>query len=464
MIRITAVLGALVIALAGVAFTWDAPAPGQYLYILSNNVEQGQNSVIAYQRMDDGQLVPHPKGPFMTRGAGINNSTNGKLGPNDIDTPLIVSPDKTRLFAVNGYSNTIAVFDIQADGSLEHVSGSPFESMGVGPVSLAMSGDVLIVANRNEDPHQLAELSGAAYSNYATFRVGSEGRLTFLSKVELTDGQKNTQVLVSSRDASIIFGNEFVVDVDFDGEGDVSRLFGSEAKVAGGLQSFMLGSDGMLQQADRMALPETVDPAPEVPTIPLGIWDHPTRKLLYAGLVTRNQLGTFRYDRYGKLSFVSAVANSGQDICWLRVNKAGTRLYAVNNLPREDEQDAAGTITVFDISGDKAEQPVEISRIELPLPLGTFVNNRAMAQPNSTPFQLTLDEDERFLYVINQRIDQSIQRKTSHASQLGGELGNVLHVLRIKTDGTLEVAGSRHLGQDGVHETARPQGVVTLDM
>lgn len=452
----SAILAALVVSVAALGSCSTAAAQERFLYVLSNNVEGGQNSVIAYQRRADGTLSPHPAGPFLTGGAGIDNNTNGKLGPNDNDTPLIVSPDRRRLFAVNGHSNTIAVFDIQRDGSLRPVPGSPFASMGVGPVSLAISGDILLVANRNEDPQQLVALSGGAYGSYASFRINPDGTLTFLSIVHLRDGQKPTQVLVSSRDRRIVFGNDFQVDVDFDGEGSVSRLFGPEPHVRGRLEAFALTEDGRLQQVNHMDLPETVDPAPDVPTVPLGIWDHPGRNLLYVGLVTRNQLGVFRYADDGSLSFVSAVPNSGQDICWIRVSPDGTRLYAVNNLPREDAQDMAGTVTVFDISGDRAERPVELSRIELPMPLGTFINNRNIAQPNSTPFQLTLDGSGQFLYVVNQRINQTRANKSRE--------GNIIHVLRIDASGTLSMVESRDLGQDGVHYTARPQGVVAVDL
>lgn len=432
-----------------------ANAQDKYLYVLSNHVEDGQNSVVGYERQANGQLIPLNDSPFPTRGTGINNSTNGKLGPNDNDTPIIVSPDKRRLFAVNGHSNTIAVFDIQPDGSLEHAPGSPFNSMGIGPASLAISQGFLLVGNRNEDPHQLDELRGSATSNYASFRINDDGSLTFICHIELTDGQKNTQVWVSSVDSRLVFGNDFQVDADFDGDGDVSKLFSAEQQVRGRLNAFWLGNDGKLVQVQRQVLPETVDPAPGVPSVPLGIWGHPTKKLLYVGFVTRNQLGVYRYDDRGKLMFVTAVANSGQDLCWIRVNKSGTRLYAVNNLPREDKMDAAGTVTVFDISGGQAENPVEIQRVELPMPLGTFVNNRNSAQPNSTPFQLTLDDEEQFLYVINQRVNQTPENQSQE--------GNVLHILRIGSSGRLSVVDSRHLGQDGVHYTARPQGVVTID-
>lgn len=313
----------------------------------------------------------------------------------------------------------------------------------------------MIVANRNEDPHQLPALRGGAYANYATFRINQDGSLSFISRIELTDGQKNTQVLVSSTDDRLIFGNDFQVDVDFDDDGDVSQLFGPDPQVRGRIESFRLDGHGRLNRVGVTELQETEEPAPEVPTVPLGLWHHPSRNLVYVGMVTRNRLGTYTYDSDGSLRFVSAVPNSGQDICWIRVNRSGTRLYAVNNLPREERQDGAGTVTVFDISGPRAESPVEIDRVELPLPLGTFVNNRNIAQPNSTPFQLTLDPDEEFLYVINQRINQ--------VDENASEQGNVLHVLAIKADGTLNVVGSRHLGQDGIPQTARPQGLVAID-
>lgn len=436
--------------------TTGAHAQNRVVYTMSNAIEEGENAVLAYRTSPSGALEPLAGGPFATLGTGIDNDTNGKLGPNDNDTPIVISDDGRYLFAVNGHSNTIAAMRIGADGSLRHVPGSPFPSMGVGPVSLAVAGDVLLVANRNEDPHQLPELRGAARANYASFHIGKGGDLSFVSKVDLPEGEKNTQILTSSRNPRLAFGNEFRVDVDFDGEGAVSRLFGTAASVSGGLRSLLIDDRGALRVVDAVKLPETVEPAPDVPSIPLGVWDHPTRNLLYAGLVTRNQLGVYRYDEAGSLTFVTAVENSGQDICWLKVSSDGTRLYAVNNLPREDHRDSASTITVFDISGAKAERPVEIGRVELPLPYGTFVNNRNAAQPNSTAFQFDLDEEGGFLYVVMQRIDQTPANTSVE--------GNVLHSVRIDPSGDLEVVASRLLRHDGVTPRSRPQGVVVHDL
>lgn len=429
-------------------------AEGGYLYLQSGNTAEGQNSIVAYKRGSDGSMTPLPGSPFFTGGTGINNSTNGKLGPNDNDTPIVKSPDGKRLFAVNGHSNTIAVLDIAADGSLRHVPGSPFPSAGIGPVSLAVTGDVLLVANRNEDPHQIEALRGGANASYASFRVADDGALSLRSRLDITDGQKPTQILVSQRDPKLVFGNEFQVDVDFDGDGPVSRLFSDEPLVRGRLRTMRLDGEGRISTVDTAVLTETANPAPEVPSIPLGIWDHPQERLVYVGFVTRNELGVYRYDLSGKLAFVAAVPNSGQDICWLRVNGDGSRLYAVNNLPREDRMDEASTVTVFDISGSRAKQPVEIQRVALPMPLGTFVNNRNAPQPNSTAFQLDIDPSGSFLCVLAQRIDQTAANQA--------EEGNILHVLKIDGRGHLSVAASRHLGPDGVHPTARPQGLVTL--
>ncbi len=403
---------ALIFAASLSTLAGRADAHGKYLYVESNDIRSGKNSIVAYERGKDGGLTLLSGGPFLTGGTGIDNPTNGKLGPNDNDTPIIAGPNGKRLFAVNGNSNTIAVFDIKSNGSLTPVQGSPFSSMGTGPVSLSISGDILLAANRNEDPAQLAALQGAENSSYVSFRIGNNGSLKFLSKIENADGQKSTQIMFSSFNNGLAFGNDFQVDADFDGDGDVSQLFAKEQFVRGRLQSFRLTKDGKLIQSARTALNETANPTPEVPIVPLGIWDHPKKNLVYVGMVTRNQLGVYRYEADGVLTFVSAVPNSGQDICWLRTNKAGTRLYAVNN--------------------------------------------RVAEQPNSTAFQFTLDDAEEVLYIINQRVNQSDANKS--------DVGNVLHTFRIIKDGKLKFVSSRGLKDDGVFYRSRPQGVVSVDV
>ncbi len=438
-------------------------AGGSYFYTLTNDTREGKNAVLGYTRADDGTLTPLAGNPFLTGGTGIDNDTHGKLGPNDNDTPLALSEDGKRLFAVNTHSNTIAVLDIQDDGSLKPVKGSPFDSHGVAPNSLSVRGGTLLASNRNEDYHQMESLR-TANASYVSFAIEADGALRFVSKVDIEGFNKPTQIHISQTNAKLAFGCDFQVDADFDGEGKRSFLAGTEARVQGQIHVLRVGEDSSLTEVGRHQMPETnkdfiYKGSKGVPSLPLGIWSHPSKPLLYAGLVTRNELGVFHFDAEGNLHFVTSVPNSGQDICWALPNKAGTRLYTVNNLPRTDDTkqpDTAATVTTYDIAGDKAEKPVEIHRLQLPHSGGTFVNNRNFSQPDSTAFQCTLDPKGKFLYVICQRINQTDENK--------GEEGNFIHVLKLDAEGQPStVVQSRPLGPDGVPFRSRPEGAVALD-
>lgn len=433
---------------------------GQYLYIQTNDIREGRNAVLGYSLKDDGVLEPLPGNPFGTGGTGMNNDTHGKLGPHDNDTPLVISEDGARLFTVNTHSNSIAVFDIQGDGSLRPVQGSPFSSGGIAPNSLSVHGGTLLVSNRNEDYHQMKELRGAAKASYVSFAINADGSLQMVTKIEVEGSHKPTQVFIPPSNPGIAFGNDFQVDADFDGEGTRSFLAGERPSVQGQLHVFQLGQDGDLTERGLVRLPETnagykYKGMDDVPSLPLGIWTHPTEPLLYVGFVTRNELGTFRFSTQGDLSFLGSVPNSGQDICWVLPNKGGTRLYTVNNLPRSDKDDKAATVTTYDISGERSVKPVEISRLQLPHPGKWFVNNRNFSQPGSTAFQCAFDPEEAFLYVVCQRINQTDENTS--------EEGNFLHTLKLDAEGIPAVAHSRPLGQDGVPFRSRPQGVATVN-
>lgn len=433
---------------------------GRYLYIQTNDIREGQNAVLGYSRDDDGTLVPLPGNPFFTGGTGINNDTHGKLGPHDNDTPLVVSEDGRRLFTVNTHSNTIAVFDIQHDGSLRPVKGSPFSSCGIAPNSLSVRGSTLLVSNRNEDYHQREALRGASQASYVSFTIEEHGALRFISKIDVENSHKPTQVLISSTNPAIAFGNDFQVDADFDGDGPRSFLAGVKPSVQGQLHVFQISRGGTLTERLRLQLPETnagykYKGMSGVPSMPLGIWTHPSRPLLYVGFVTRNELGVYRFDNDGGMEFLGAVANSGQDICWVLPNKSGTRLYSINNLPRTDLDDRAATVTTYDISGERAEKPVEINRLQLPHPGEWFKNNRNFKQPGSTAFQCTLNPEQTMLYVICQRINQSDENTSKE--------GNILHSLKLNGEGVPSVVRSRPLELDGVYFRSRPQGVATVN-
>src|SRR4029079_140150 len=126
-----------------------------------------------------------------------------KLGPFDSDQNVITNPEHTLLFAVNSGSNSIAVFHIRADGSLVGVEGSPFPSGGINPVSVGLSNNILVVVNKNEDPHQDTTQS---LPNYTAFRVTPQGKLIPIpqSTVSVTLCSSPSQAL-TPRSAPVVF-------------------------------------------------------------------------------------------------------------------------------------------------------------------------------------------------------------------------------------------------------------------
>jgi hypothetical protein len=112
-------------------------------------------------------------------------------------------------------------------------------------------------------------------------------------------------------------------------------------------------------------------------------------------------------------------------------------------------------VSTYDIAEKNAESPKEISRLQLPQPGEWFVNNRNFKQPGSTAFQCALSPDEKHLYVICQRVNQTPENTN--------EEGNYLHCLKLDEKGVPAVAYSRDLKRDGVSFRSRPQGVVIVD-
>src|ERR1700753_1286028 len=91
-----------------------AAEQNKIVYVLSNDYHDNANAVLAYKRKSDGSLEAVSGRPFLTHGAGVGNPTEG-LGPDDSDDALVISADGHYLLAVNGGSNTVAVFSINSD-------------------------------------------------------------------------------------------------------------------------------------------------------------------------------------------------------------------------------------------------------------------------------------------------------------------------------------------------------------
>lgn len=121
-----------------------------YVYMESNIKSANGNSILAYRRARNGQLTQLQGSPFYR---GVWNTVHrGECGSTRLGSRHHHQSRLLPLFAVNSGSDTIAVFRIKQDGSLEPVKGSPFVSSGNDPVSLDLVGDTLFVVNKSDDP------------------------------------------------------------------------------------------------------------------------------------------------------------------------------------------------------------------------------------------------------------------------------------------------------------------------
>jgi 6-phosphogluconolactonase (cycloisomerase 2 family) len=371
------------------------------VYVESNDPDG--NAIFAFSRADDGSLTPLPGSPFSTGGLGVTPTF--ALGPFDADQEVILNPQGTLLFAVNGGSDTIAVFNVNRDGSLTPVEGSPFPSGGSNPASLGLAGDVLCVVNQDQDPGH----PGQSLPNYTTLRVSPGGRLTPILRAafSLDLGSSPTQALPSP-DGEIVFGCDFL---------------------GGTLRSFKLRDDGRLTPRAAQGLPLDLFTPSGAPALPLGLAVHPTEPLLYVGLVTIGHIAVYHHTHSGRLNFLQAVPDTGHGVCWLTINKNATRLYASNT--------GDPSVGVFDIGTDP-RTPTQIQNV--------LLHNAG----GGGGFEFRLDSTNQWLHVVTQQ-----------SSTTATGVANALHTFRVARDGTLTEVPSSPVVLP-VPNLVRPQGVAAL--
>jgi len=139
----------LVLVLAGAAVSSGSAyaAPGAFdhhgssivghAYVNDNTAVS--NTVAGFDRHSDGSLTPIPGSPFPAGGAGSGKGLASQGA-------LQLSSDGRYLLAVDAGSNQISVLRLGFNGVPEPV-GSPVSSGGSDPVSIAVSGNLVYVAN-----------------------------------------------------------------------------------------------------------------------------------------------------------------------------------------------------------------------------------------------------------------------------------------------------------------------------
>ena len=304
-------LSSLLIPLAGLAATVlpaTAAASGSpvvgHAYVNDNTA--GTNTIAVLDRHADGRLTPRAGSPFSTGGAGTGTGLSSQGA-------VQVTPDGRFVIAVDAGCDQISVLRIQDDGGVRQVIGGTVSSGGSLPVSVAVHGNLVYVANAAD---------GA--SNYTGFRLGANGRLRPIadSTVALPDGSQPGDVL-------------------FNGPG--TKLVGTRINTSL-IDSFTVGSDGRLTAA-------VGSPFAAQGVGPFGSEFRPTNpdQLFVSNAHDGAGAGTvsaFNDSATGVLSAIgsSPFADNQTAPCWVEISHDGRFLFTVNT--------ASGTISRYSIADD----------------------------------------------------------------------------------------------------------------
>lgn len=261
-------------------------------YVYVNDNSSTSNTVAGFRRHHDGSLTPLPGSPFATGGAG----TGAAIGSQGSLQPAFGG---RYLLAVDAGSNQVSVLVVSGDGSLRPVRGGTVSSGGIQPVSIAVHGNLVYVAN-----------AGAGASNYTGFVLGFDGVLRRLpgSTVALPDNAQPGDVL-------------------FNATG--TRLAGTRVGTSL-IDSFVVGRDGRLHAAPGSPF------AAQGPG-PFGSEFRPTDPSeLYVsnahGGTGNGTVSAFHDGWDGRLTSIggSPFADHQTAPCWVEISHDGRYLFTVN--------------------------------------------------------------------------------------------------------------------------------------
>jgi 6-phosphogluconolactonase len=341
-----------VIAAAVAGFSFGASAAGGVTHVYVNGNTAGVNTVAGFQRNADGTLKALAGSPFAAGGAGTG-TVIGSQGS------LQATADGRFLLAADAGSNQISVLRIAPDGSLAPVDGSPFSSHGIEPISIAVRGDLVYVAN---------EGASGVGSNYSGFRLTPRGRLISIpgSTVALSATANPGDILFNSTGDNLVG-----VEV---GTSDASTFR---------IDSFLVGADGRLS-------PAAGSPFPAQSAGPFGSEFSPTNPShlyvsnAHAG-AGNGSVSAFNVAADGSLSSIGAspYADAQTAPCWVEITHDGKWLFTVNT--------ASATISRYTILSDGSLQLLGST----PFSSGTGIR----------PFDARLDPSGATLYVVDAALD-----------------------------------------------------------
>ena len=352
--RIAGTIGMIALITAGLAGTAQVAdaANGVVGHVYVNDNTAGTNTIGAFDEHADGSLTAMQGSPFAAGGAGTGTVV-GSQGS------LQASSDGRYLLAADAGSNQISVVRLRPDGTLTPAQGSPVASGGIEPVSIAVHGGLVYVAN---------EGNGTTVSNYSGFRLNSGGHLTPIagSTIPLSATANPGDILFNTT------GNNLVgIEV---GTTDPSTFL---------IDSFVVGKDGRLT-------PASGSPFAAEAAGPFGSEFSPTDPgHLYVsnahGGAGNGSVSAFSVAEDGALGSIGAspYADGQTAPCWVEISHDGRYLFAVNT--------GSTTISSYQIQTD-----------------GSLVHLSDTAFSSGTgirPFDARLDVAGNNLYVVDAALD-----------------------------------------------------------
>ncbi|MCK6553164.1 lactonase family protein [Candidatus Binatia bacterium] len=323
-----------------------AMAAAQFVYV-NNNRPSPDNSVSAFVVGTGGTLTAVTGSPFLTGGGGSFSPSVGGAS--------VVSAGQ-RLYATNSITNSIAAFDINADGSLSTVPGSPFSTVGTRPNGIAASADGtrLFVAD-------------LITNNVSVYDIASNGALSMVLMAPFSVATAPLDAAIDSV-ASRLFlthtGSVGVYSIALDGS--LTPVAGSPFAAGTGVRGLALTADGarvyVANGSDDTVSGYTVGGGGTLSGIagsPFAAGDsptdalvHPTLSVLYVANDLTSDISAYSINAgTGALTPLagSPFAAGGNGTAGLAIDPGTNRLFAANG---GTHGSPGRSVSVFDIAPD----------------------------------------------------------------------------------------------------------------
>lgn len=329
-----------------------APNISGHVYVNDNTAPA--NTIAGFSRNADGSLTALAGSPFVAGGSGTG-TTVGSQGA------IQLSGDGRYVLATDAGSNQVSALRILPGGSLIPTDQGPVWSGGVEPVSIAVHGDLVYVANEGN------KTTGTG-SNYTGFRINAGGVLTPIAGS--TFGLPNT-----ANPGDILFNST--------GQNLIGVEVGTTDPSTFRIDSFVVGADGRLS------------PAPGSPFAaqaagPFGSEFSPVNPAhLYVsnahGGAGNGSVSAFNVAANGGLTSIggSPYADNQTAPCWVEISHDGQYLFTVNT--------ASTTISSYRILSDGS--------------LSLLSSTAFKSGAGIRPFDARLDPSGSTLYVVDAALD-----------------------------------------------------------